>query len=71
MTKLKEGLIKVSIPVVTKEDWERFIDVWVPLFSTKGITHRTLLSKLPDDIDIEKEVKELEAEKVRQLLSEF
>ena len=63
MTPLRQGMLKVEIPVLTKEDWERFTAVWLPLFNAKGITLRTLLSKLPDDLDVEKEIEEVQAEK--------
>ena len=63
MTPLRQGMLKVEIPVLTKEDWERFTGVWLPLFNAKGITLRTLLSKLPDDLDVEKEIEEVQAEK--------
>lgn len=63
MTPLRQGMLKVEIPVITREDWERFTAVWLPLFNAKGITMRTLLSKLPDDIDVDAEVEAVQEEK--------
>jgi len=63
LTPLRQGVVTVQIPVLTKEDWERFTATWLPLFNAKGITLRTLLSKLPDDLDVEKEIEEVQAEK--------
>ena len=62
-TPLRQGVLRVKIPVITREDWERFTAVWLPLFNAKGITMRTLLSKLPDDLDIEAEVEAVQQEK--------
>jgi hypothetical protein len=63
MTPLRQGVLGVHIPVVTKDDWERITSIWMPLFTAKGITLKTLLSKLPDDLDIEAEVDAVEEEK--------
>ncbi len=63
LTPLRQGMLKVEIPVITREDWERFTGVWLPLFNAKGITMRTLLSKLPDDLDVEAEVEAVKQEK--------
>jgi hypothetical protein len=63
LTPLRQGMLKVEIPVITREDWDRFTAVWLPLFNAKGITMRTLLSKLPDDLDVEAEVEAVQQEK--------
>jgi hypothetical protein len=62
MTPLRQGVLGVHIPVVTKDDWERITSIWMPLFTGKAITLKTLLSKLPDELDVEEEVKAVEEE---------
>jgi hypothetical protein len=63
LTPLRQGLLKVEIPVITKDDWERFTAVWLPLFNAKGISMRTLLEKLPDELDIDAEMQAVQEEK--------
>ena len=63
MTQLRQGVLKVKIPVFTEKDWERLTGFWMTLWSQKGITLRTLLNMIPEDIDVEKEIGELEAAK--------
>ena len=63
MTPLRQGVLKVKIPVFTEKDWERLTGFWMTLWSQKGITLRTLLNMIPEEIDVEKEIGELEAAK--------
>ena len=54
--KLKPSLIKVNIPVVTKEHWANIKDVWLPAALAGKISDDLFLEQLPD-IDIEEEKK--------------
>lgn len=60
-TPLRPELIKVDLPVVTEAQWQRIIDVWLPLKTAGEITRKTLLSQVPG-LDVEKELAELDAE---------
>ena len=62
MTPLRQGVFGVHIPVVTKDDWER-MELWMRLRSEKIISLPTLLSKIPDDIDVDAEIKAVQIEK--------
>lgn len=54
-TPLNPELIHVEIPMVTKEQWDRLINVWLPLFNSQAITLPTLLEQVPG-LDVEAEV---------------
>jgi len=57
--KLNPYLIKVNIPVITKQHWANIKDVWLPAVIAGKITEELFLEQLPDvDIDEELERKE-------------
>lgn len=59
--KLRQGMIEVEIPVVTKDDLDRLESFWLRALSEKAITHKTFLSKIPD-IDVEEELEGIKTE---------
>lgn len=60
--KLNPSLIKVNIPVITKQHWENLEKVWLPAVIAGKITEELFLEQLPD-VDIDKE---LERKKKRE-----
>lgn len=57
--KLNPYLIKVNIPVITKQHWTNIKDVWLPAVIAGKVTQELFLEQLPDvDIEEEKERRE-------------
>ena len=70
--KLNPSLIKVSIPVITKQHWQNIKDVWLPAAVAGKITKELFLEQLPD-VDMDEELKreeEREASELEQIKSE-
>ena len=57
--KLNPALIKVNIPVITKQHWDNIKDVWLPAAIAGKITEELFLEQLPD-VDIDEELKRKE-----------
>ena len=55
------GVIEVEIPYITKEQFDRLVDIWLPLQMGSAISMKTLRAKVPD-IDPEAEKKAIEEE---------
>lgn len=53
--KLNPALIKVNIPVITKQHWTNIKDVWLPAVVAGKITEELFLEQLPD-VDIDEEL---------------
>lgn len=53
--KLNPALIKVNIPIITKQHWTNIKDVWLPAVVAGKITEELFLEQLPD-VDIEEEL---------------
>ena len=53
--KLNPALIKVNIPVITKQHWTNLEKVWLPAVVAGKITEELFLEQLPD-VDIEEEM---------------
>jgi len=53
--KLDPALIKVNIPVITKQHWANLEKVWLPAVIAGKITEELFLEQLPD-VDIEEEL---------------
>ena len=67
--KLNPSLIKVNIPVITKQHWENLEKVWLPAVIAGKITEELFLEQLPD-VDIDKELerkKEREESEIEQM----
>jgi hypothetical protein len=60
-TPLRPEMIKVDIPVVTAEQWERIVGTWLPMKTAGEITRKTFLSQVPG-LDVEAEMEALEKE---------
>ena len=60
--KLNPSLIKVNIPVITKQHWDNIEKIWLPAAIAGKITEELFLEQLPD-VDIDKE---LERKKKRE-----
>ena len=60
-TPLRPELVKVDLPIITAEQWDRITSTWLLLKQNGDITRKTLLSKVPG-LDVEKELKELASE---------
>lgn len=60
-TPLRPGLVKVDLPLITKEQWDRIASIWLLLRSSKEISRKTLLSQIPG-LDVETEIKALTEE---------
>ena len=57
--KLNPSLIKVTIPVITKQHWENIKDVWLPSVMAGKISEQLYLEQLPGvDVDEEMDRKE-------------
>jgi len=70
--KLNPSLIKVSIPVITKQHWQNIKDVWLPAVVAGKITKELFLEQLPD-VDMDEELKreeEREASELEQIKRE-
>ena len=57
--KLNPVLIKVNIPVITKQHWANIKDVWLPPVIAGKVTEELFLEQLPD-VDIDEELKRKE-----------
>ena len=57
--KLNPSLIKVNIPVITKQHWTNLEKVWLPAVIAGKITEELFLEQLPD-VDVDKELKRKE-----------
>ncbi len=57
--KLNPSLIKVNIPVITKQHWDNIEKVWLPAVVAGKITEELFLEQLPD-VDIDKELERKE-----------
>lgn len=57
-TPLRPELVTVELPVVTEAQWQRLVDVWMPMRVGNEITRRTFLAQVPG-IDVEAEEKAL------------
>ncbi len=57
--KLNPDAFRVDIPAFTDEQWTHLEKVLMPLYLANGISHRYLLSQIPN-IDVESELKEKE-----------
>jgi hypothetical protein len=69
-TPLRPELIKVEIPVVTAEQWERIVSTWLQLFNSQAITLPTLLRQVPGlDVDAETEALKEEADEKMEKFS--
>ncbi len=53
--KLNPALIKVNIPVITKQHWTNIKDVWLPAVIAGMVTQELFLEQLPD-VDIDEEL---------------
>jgi len=53
--KLTPGLIKVTIPVITRQHWENIQNVWLPAVVAGKVTKELFLEQLPD-VDVEEEL---------------
>jgi len=53
--KLNPALIKVNIPIITKQHWANLEKVWLPAVIAGKITEELFLEQLPD-VDIEEEL---------------
>jgi hypothetical protein len=60
-TPLRPEFIKVDLPVVTAEQWDRIASTWLLLFNSQAITRKTMLSQVPG-LDAEAEIKALAEE---------
>jgi hypothetical protein len=55
-TPLDASKVRVIIPFITAESWQRIIDVFLPLFTADAIDLSTLLAQIPNvDVDAEME----------------
>jgi hypothetical protein len=61
-TTLRQGMIKVEIPVITKDDLARLETFWLRALSEEAITQKTFLSHVPD-IDVDAELEALQEDK--------
>ena len=61
-TPLRPELVKIELPLVTQEQWERITSTWLLLYNSDVITRKTLLQQVPG-IDVEAEIEALEAQK--------
>ncbi len=65
-TALRPGMVKIDIPVITAEQWERLVSTWLPIKAAGEITSKTFLSQMPG-LDVEAEMKALEEEKTENM----
>jgi hypothetical protein len=54
-TPLDPDKIVVSIPMITKENWDRIVSTWLALYRESAISIETLLKQIPG-INVEKEL---------------
>jgi len=64
--KLDPSLIKVNIPVITKQHWANIKDVWLPAVVAGKITEELFLEQLPD-VDVDKELERKEKKDASEL----
>ena len=65
-TKLNPSLIKVTIPTITKQQWDNLEKVWLPAVIAGKITEELFLRQLPD-VDVEEELKSQEKNEATEL----
>lgn len=65
-TKLNPSLIKVTIPIITKQHWDNIKDVWLPSVIAGQITRELFLEQLPD-VDIDEEMQRREANEQKEI----
>ena len=53
--KLNPSLIKVTIPVITRQHWENIKNVWLPSALAGKISDELYLEQLPD-VDVQEEL---------------
>ncbi len=53
--KLTPGLIKVTIPVITKQQWDNIKDIWLPAVVAGKVSQELFLEQLPD-VDVQEEL---------------
>lgn len=53
--KFTPGLIKVTIPVVTKQQWDNIKDIWLPAVVAGKVSQELFLEQLPD-VDVQEEL---------------
>jgi hypothetical protein len=68
-SKLNPDAFDVDIPVFTEDQWSHLERVLLPLYLANGISHRYLLSQIPN-IDVEREIEEKE-EKAQEMFPSF
>jgi len=71
-TPLNPDLVRVELPQVTKEQWDRITTVWMALYREGAIQHTTLLEQIPG-VNVDDEVKakkEADASVLEELKSE-
>jgi hypothetical protein len=68
-TPLRPELIRIDIPVVTAEQWERLVSTWLPMKNSDVITLKTMLNQVPG-LDVEAEL-EAKAEEDAEALKRF
>lgn len=59
-TPLDPDKIVVSIPMITKENWDRIVSTWLALYRESAIGIKTLLKQIPG-LNVEKELEAKEA----------
>jgi len=60
-TPLRPELVRIDIPVVTAEQWERLVSTWLPMKNSDVITLKTMLNQVPG-LDVEAELAAKEEE---------
>jgi hypothetical protein len=71
-TPLNPDLVRVELPQVTKEQWDRIISTWMPLYREGAIQHTTLLEQIPG-VNVDEEIKakeEADASALEELKAE-
>jgi len=63
---LNPSLIKITIPVITKQHWANIKDVWLPAVVAGKITEELFLEQLPD-VDIDEEMQRREQKEANEL----
>lgn len=63
---LNPALIKVNIPVITKQHWTNLEKIWLPAVIAGKVTEELFLEQLPD-VDIDEELKRKEKQDASEL----
>ena len=66
-TALDPMKVKVDIPEISNEEWDRIEKVWLPLFMAKALTLEGLLERIPE-LDLEAEAERREVEDAAELV---